>query len=179
MVGGEAMDRRALVDAWRAANDVYYELETSEAGIADEVERLPLPEAMAAARRRARGEPASSPGPSTGCRPTIEMVELDKIVVSQRRVTQDLRRRRWRRSSRRSPTRRSSSASASRSSASDPPVTIRRLSSDRYLFASDSNDLRLHETALLRPDQLVGYESFGPVGGASGSSSATARTSCR
>jgi hypothetical protein len=95
------------------------------------------------------------------------MVELDKIIVSQRRVTktfvdallpkltprpdqgalfrfcQPLERR-------------------------DPPITIRRLSSDRYLFVSESNDLRLHETALFRPEQLIGHEVAGPVAGAVG-----------
>ena len=35
VVGG-IVDRAALVDEWRAANDYYQELERSEAGIADE-----------------------------------------------------------------------------------------------------------------------------------------------
>ena len=97
---------------------------------------------------------------------TIEMVELDKIVVSQRRVTktfvdglaaklspqpdpvalfrfcQPLERR-------------------------DPPVTIRRLSADRYSSPPNSNDLRLHQTSLLRPEQLVGQRA-GPVAAAVG-----------
>ena len=166
VVGGEAMDRRALIDGWRAANDVYHALETEEAGFADAVERRPLPRAM----RPLAAELAASPLFATTfdrMPTTIEMVELDRIVVSQRRVTrtfvdglaaklspcpspaelfrfcQPLERR-------------------------DPPVTIRRLSGDRYLFASESNDLRLHETALLRPEQLVGLAAAGPVAAAVG-----------
>lgn len=166
VVGGEDMDRRGLIDAWRAANDVYHALETEEEGIADEVERLPLPADLAPLVAELEASPHF--GRTFDRMPTtFEMVELDKIVVSQRRVTktfvdglaarldprpgpaelfrfcQPLERR-------------------------DPPVTIRRLGSDRYLFVSESNDLRLHETALFRPGQLAGHESFGPVAAAVG-----------
>ena len=37
-IGGAQMSRSALVDEWRTANDYWYELEQSEAGIADSVE---------------------------------------------------------------------------------------------------------------------------------------------
>jgi hypothetical protein len=98
---------------------------------------------------------------------TIEMVELDKMVVAQRRVTktfvdglaaklapkpdaaalfricQPLERR-------------------------NPPVTVHRLSVGRYLFASPSNDLRPLETILLRPEQLRGVPSPVPVTAAVG-----------
>lgn len=166
VVGGEGMDRRGLIDAWRAANDVYHALETQEAGIADEVERLPLPADLAPLVAELEASPHF--GRTFDRMPTtVEMVELDKIVVSQRRVTktfvdglaarldprpgpaelfrfcQPLERR-------------------------DPPVTIRRLGSDRYLFVSESNDLRLHETALFRPGQISGHESLGPVAAAVG-----------
>ena len=161
VVGGEAMDRRALIDAWRAANDVYHALETEEAGLADEVELRPLPRRMAPLVAELEASPLFT---ETFDRmpTTIEMVELDKIIVSQRRVTktfvdglaaklaprpdaaglfrfcQPLERR-------------------------DPPVTIRRLAADRYLFASESNDLRFLEAGLLRPGQLLGVRSAGPV----------------
>src|SRR6267142_2140932 len=36
-IGGARMSRSALVDEWRTANDYWYELEQSEAGIADQV----------------------------------------------------------------------------------------------------------------------------------------------
>lgn len=166
VIGGEAMDRRALIDAWRAANDVYHALETEEAGLADRVGRRPLPKAMAPLAAELAASPVFA---ATFDRmpTTIEMVELDRIVVSQRRVTktfvdglaaklapkpdpaglfrfcQPLERR-------------------------DPPVTIRRLSADRYLFSSESNDLRLQETALFRPEQLLGLRNAGPVAAAVG-----------
>jgi hypothetical protein len=166
VVGGEAMDRRALIDAWRAANDVYHALETEEEGLADAVEIRPLPRRMAPLVAELEASPLFA---ATFDRmpTTIAMVELDKIVVSQRRVTktfvdglaarlapkpdaaglfgfcQPLERR-------------------------DPPVTIQRLSADRYLFVSESNDLRRLDTALLRPEQLLGVRSAGPVAAAIG-----------
>src|SRR5687768_10539888 len=41
VVGGRDMDPAALADEWRDANDLYYDLEQREAGIADAAECLP------------------------------------------------------------------------------------------------------------------------------------------
>lgn len=159
--GGEDMATAALVDAWRAANDVYAELEESEARIADEVECLELPGTMAPlAADLARTEPfrrAFDKMPTT-----FGMVELDKIVVSQRRVTRPfVEALRARLDPRPDP------AGLFRfchpAERQDPPVRMRRLGGQRFLFMSDSSDLRFHETALLRPEQLSGYERFGPI----------------
>ena len=46
VIGGEHMSQRLLADEWRKANDLYYELEQSEAGFADGAECLPLPKEM-------------------------------------------------------------------------------------------------------------------------------------
>src|SRR5882724_6854074 len=42
VVDGADADRAALIDEWRVANDYYQELERSEAGIANHVERTEL-----------------------------------------------------------------------------------------------------------------------------------------
>lgn len=164
--GGPDIKRRLLVDAWRQANDHYADLEETEAGIADEIECLDLPDDLAALADDLSGQEHFR---NTFDRmpTTFGLIELDKIIVSQRRVTlpfvdslaaqldpqpdpaalfrfcQPFERR-------------------------DPPVEIRRLGSQRYVFSSDSNDLRFHETILLRPDQIVGRETFAPVAGAVG-----------
>ena len=68
VVGGDAMDPRALCDEWRVANDRYYELERSEAGYR---RRGRVPGAAggdAAARRRARRATRTSATPATTCR---------------------------------------------------------------------------------------------------------------
>jgi hypothetical protein len=161
VAGGEAMDPRALTDEWRAANDRYYDLERSEAGIADKAGRRALPKAMrdlAEAMSRHPHFRRTYDALPVG----FEMVELDRLVVCQPHVTlpftdglqerldlamdpealfrfcHPVERR-------------------------DPPVRIRRIDGRRYLFVSDSTDFRLHDPVLLRPDQVAGHESFGPI----------------
>lgn len=164
--GGDTIDRKSLIDSWRTANDYYGELESREAGIADEAECLELPGVLAPLADALARTPSFR---TTFDRmPTqFGMIELAKIVVSQRRVTlpfiealqvrldplpdleglfhfcQPLERR-------------------------DPPVSIRRIGSDRFVFTSESNDLRFLDTALLRADQITGYDSAGPIAGVAG-----------
>ncbi len=85
VIGGAQMSRTALVDEWRAANDYWYELEKSEAGIADKVDIRDLDcglkphvdEVMASSRyRRGFNELPTR----------FAMVELEKLIVSQRHV---------------------------------------------------------------------------------------------
>ena len=113
--GGADMDPRALCDEWRAANDHYYELEKREAGIADKAECLELPPAM----RPLADELAARPHfrNTFDCLPTsFGMVELDRLVVSQRHVTLPFVEALQARLDAARPTRQGSSASASRSS---------------------------------------------------------------
>lgn len=161
--GGERISPSTLIDAWRLANDHYAELEDIEAGLADEAECRALPRAM---RPAAEALQAQTYYRETFNRvPThIAMVELDKIIVSQRHVTrafvlglaaqldprpegadlfrfcQPLERR-------------------------DAAIDIRRMGRERFAFVSESTDLRFHEATLLRGDQVPGYDSFGPVAG--------------
>jgi len=160
--GGADMDPRALCDEWRAANDHYYDLEKREAGIAEKADCLELPPAMRPLAEELAARPSFRI--TWDCLPTsFGMVELDKLVVYQRHVTlpfvealqaqlapppgpealfrfcQPLERR-------------------------DPPISVRRLDEERYLFASESTDFRFHKAVLLRPEQIVGFESFGPIG---------------
>ena len=50
----------------------------------------------------------------------------------------------------------------------DLPVQGHAIGSQRFMFRSVSNDFRFHEAALVRPDQLSGYTSHGPVTGVVG-----------
>jgi hypothetical protein len=159
--GGADMDPRTLCDEWREANDRYYELEKREAGLADTAECLELPAAMRPLAEALAAHPHFRV--ACDCLPTsFGMVELDKLIVYQPHVTlpfaeallarltplpdaaglfrfcQPLERR-------------------------DPPIRIRRLGERRYQLVSDSTDFRVHKPVLLRPDQIVGHESFGPV----------------
>jgi len=50
----------------------------------------------------------------------------------------------------------------------EAPVQINKVGSRRYVFRSQSTDLRFHEPALLRSEQMTGYESFGAIAGVVG-----------
>lgn len=166
VVGGESADRRALIDEWRRVNDYYGELEKSEAGIADEIGVFDLEpglkplvaEAMADPRYRRTFDsfPAS-----------FAWVELDRLVIYQTHVTQQF----------------VESLKSRLSPAPDPatlfrfclpperpavPIEIRRVGDERYVFSCESTDFRFLDAALLRPDQICGYDSAGPISGVVG-----------
>ncbi|MEA1015523.1 hypothetical protein [Sphingosinicella sp. LY1275] len=166
VVGGRTMDAGTLADEWRAANDIYYELEQSEAGIADAAECLPLHPRL---EPLAQALKANSYYRTTfdTLPTTIAMVELDKLIVSQTHIAN-----------------RFSEARARLLGAQpdpetlfhfclplerdNPEVRIQRLASDRYLFSSPSTDLRAHEPTLLGQDQIANIASFGPIAGVIG-----------
>ena len=82
VIDGRGLKRRDLVDEWRDANDYYYDLEISEAGLADRIDvrdldrRLrPLVNEIVADNRY---QEAFDTVPTR-----IAMVELDKLIVSQ------------------------------------------------------------------------------------------------
>jgi hypothetical protein len=161
----DGADRRRaeIIAEWRRANDHMAGLEQKEAGLADRIRCRKLPKPMRPLAEELQQQDIYR---ETFDRvpTTIEMVELDRIVVSQRHVTlpfvqgladgldpapkpedlfrfcQPLDRR-------------------------DAAVECRRLGRDRYAFLSDSTDLRYHETTLLRPDQVSGMRRCGPVSG--------------
>ncbi|TNC52094.1 hypothetical protein FHG66_03960 [Rubellimicrobium rubrum] len=166
VVDGASLDPRALTDKWREANDRYYELERTEAGVADKAGRRPLPKAM-----RSLAESVSQTAhfrrTFDSLPVTIEMVQLDRLVVYQPHVTLPF-------------TERLQAQVDPGMDAEalfrfchpverrDPPVRARRIDDKRYLFTSDSTDFRLHDPALLRPDQIVEHDSFGPISAAIG-----------
>ena len=82
VIDGRSLKRRDLIDEWRNANDYYYDLEVSEAGLADRIDvrsldrRLqPLVDAIVADDRY---QDAFDSVPTR-----IAMVELDNLIVSQ------------------------------------------------------------------------------------------------
>ncbi len=166
VVGGGDMDPRALTDEWRAANDHYYDLEESEAGIADEAECLPLHPALGPLVEELEADPFYRQ--SFDSLPvSVAMVELDRLIVYQSHIANLF----------------SDARARALGPAPDPetlfrfclpldrdlpPVRIQRLASDRYLFSSPSTDLRAHQPALLRRDELANIKSYGPVAGVIG-----------
>jgi hypothetical protein len=161
VIGGETADLRALAARWRESNDLYYDLAQEEAGIADTIACRPLDATLAplAAALEANDWFQSS---FDNLPYTIELVELDKLVVSQIQVEDGY----------------SVQIAQRLGKTPDPadlfrfclplerelaPVEIRRLSSDIYQFVSPSSDFRAHDVTLLRGEALAGMKQAGPV----------------
>jgi hypothetical protein len=162
VVGGADLPPKALVDEWRSVNDYYYELEESEAGIADQVEcrqlersLLPLAEEVRADSRFQRGFDTLPTG--------FGMVELDRLVVYQPNVTRafvdELK------------TRLGPDPDPQRLfrfciplDRREPPVKVQRLGSRRYQVSSNSADLRFNEVAIFQDDHISNYAPCGRIG---------------
>jgi len=163
VVNGSKESPAMLTDAWRAANDYYQELEDSEHGIADRATRRDLDPSLAPLAAEVTAHPWYR---QTFDRlpTTIGMVELEKLIVCQKSVT-------W-----------TFVEQVKQRLGPDPspealfrfclpvhergePVQARREGSRRYVFRSDSMDLRYHGTTLFRPDQIQDHEAYGPMAG--------------
>jgi len=161
VVGGTRMCPRALADEWRAANDVYYDLEDSESGIADSIDCRPLPAALAALVRQLEESPLYRNTLNTFAK-TFEMVELDKLMVSQTYVTCSFSEERARLLGKRM------SAQAlfrycQPLEHDPPPVRIEQLDGS-FVFSSGSTDLRAHRVKLMRGAEIA-IASSGPIAG--------------
>jgi hypothetical protein len=166
VLGGSDISRVPLTDEWRAANDYYEKLATSEANIADMVQcdvldpsLYPLAEAVMADSRYRH---------TFDSLPTrFAMVELDKLVVYQIHVTgsftQALKHR-----LQENPDLTALFRFCLPLEKPDAPIQIQRVESKRYVFRSESTDFRFQESILLRPDQINGYENYGPIAGVAG-----------
>lgn len=166
VVGGADVDQRAATAEWREANSYYQRLEDSESGIADTAECHALSADLSSladevvAHSTYRKVYDTMPA-------EFGMVELDKLVLCQKSVTSTF-----------------VNALAKRLGENPaaealfrfclplekPNVTVqaRAMGSKRFVFRADSTDFRFHQAALLRPDQLNDFASFGPVSGAVG-----------
>lgn len=166
VIGGDVISPRILADEWRAANDVYYELEQAEADDADRMETRPLPGTLEPLAATLRAHPHYE-STFDSLPTTVEMVELDRLVVWQSHVGDSF----------------AKAHGASLGPDPDPAdlfrfcfpldrelplVRIEQMSDDRYRFVSPATDLRALEAVLLGPAQLATLHSYGPVTAAIG-----------
>ena len=159
VVGGANEDPGKLVDEWRAANDIYYELSTSEAGLAESIRCRRLPAALKPLEQEVRAHPWFR---KSFCELPVQfaMVELDKLIVSQTHVE------------------RGHHDAIAAGLGSDlkelfrfciptdrtlPPVRIQRLDDHRWLFSSGSTDLRERTPVLLQGESLPATGGDGPM----------------
>lgn len=161
VVGGDQAKRIEIVDDWRRANDYYGELEESEAGLADEIDIINLDPSMQPLVDRAMQDPryvyTFDKFPTS-----FAMVELDKLVVYQSHINPEF-----------------SAVLQQRLEACSKPedlfhfcmppeapedtVQVRKVGSRRFQFSSTSTDFRSHSPALLTPDQISDFDTFGPL----------------
>lgn len=162
VVGGADLSPRTLAEEWRSANDYYFELEESEAGIADRVEcreldrnLLPMAEQVIAAPWFQR---AFDTLPIT-----FAMVELDRLVVFQPNVTREfvdeLKARLGP-----DPDQKSLFRFCIPLERPEPAVKVQRLGSRCYQVSSESADFRFLEAAIFQPVQITDYQAHGRIG---------------
>jgi hypothetical protein len=165
-IDGASVDKTALVDEWRTANDYYYELEQSEKNIADDIECRELPSEFAPLVEEVKADPRFR-RTFDALPTTFALVELDRLILFQKHVAghfvQELMSRLGPK-----PNPEALFRFCMPLTLPDAPVRIRQLGAQRFVFSSDSTDFRFHEAALLKPDQLRDYEPFGAVAGVLG-----------
>ena len=166
VIGGDRIEPRVLTDEWRAANDVYYELEQAEAGDADRIETKPIGKKLEALAAEVRAN-AHYRKTFDSLPTTIEMVELDRLLLWQSHVANRFANVRGRALGAK-PTPEELFRFCLPLDRDMPPVQIKQLGSDRYQFISPSTDLRAQEAMLLDPAQLSTIETYGPVAAAIG-----------
>jgi len=163
VVGGDGMQSAELVNDWRRANDYYFELEESEADIANDIDVYNLDPQLdplvQAAMADYRYQFTFDRFPTS-----FAMVELDKLVVSQLFVNREF-----------SENLQSTLVPTPElqglfnfclpPKAPEHAVKIRKTGAGRYVFSSESSDFRTHEAALLQPDDIKRYNTFGPISG--------------
>lgn len=164
VVDGTRVDRAALTEEWRAANDYYQELEHSEAGIGNFGSHRELDVSFAPMIAQVQAHPHYRRTFDT-LPTTFMLVELDKLIVFQRHVRHSFVERLMRRIGP-APTPEALFHFCFPLEAPTPPtVQICDLGSHRYVFRCESVDLRYHETTVLRPEQVQDYHSFGAIAG--------------
>ena len=159
-IEGRTADLGALSGVWRTANDHVQQLEQDEIGLADNVGVGVLPAAVLPLRDEVLASPIVRA--SFAITPVeIAMVELDRLVVFQKHVNLNYVREL-----------RNLLGDAPTDEALfrfclpfdqrfDPPAHIAQFAPNAWAFVSPSNDLRVLDTVLLEPSQVVGVTAKG------------------
>jgi hypothetical protein len=163
-LGGDQVDHRTLSNEWRVANDHVRQLEQDEAGIADGIVVGQLPVVWNDLVLAVEADPMFQRG-YTAVPVSIGLVELDRLVVFQKHI--DL-----------------SHVARIRAGLSDPPsegeiyrlalpvthptppIQLRRVAQNAWVFVSPSDDFRFLEAALLTPEKIVNHGTSGPLSAA-------------
>jgi hypothetical protein len=165
-VDGPAADPARLAADWRAAAARFGELQQVEAAWADGPPVGPLPKSLEPLVRRVAADPvfrrsfSAVPG-------DVGMVELDRLVASQKTVNLS-HVARLKDQLGPAPDLDAVFRACLPFDHPTPPTRVGRVAHQSFVFASDSNDLRMLDTLVLRPDQVSDYQACGPLAGVVG-----------
>lgn len=155
-------DKETLIREWQTANELIRQLETSEKGIADGLEALPLPEELRPSAD-AEIQNIKARGMWAGLDFRWRLIELDRLVVFQKfinlRFVDDIKAT-W-------PERPQSEdlmRVALGSACPSPAVRVTRTDEYTFLCMSESNDVRVLKIDTLQPGSVHGFEAGGTVG---------------
>jgi hypothetical protein len=155
-----------LAAGWQTASARFKELQTTEAGWADEPPVEKLPKALEPLVRQVAADPifkrsfSAVPG-------AVGMVELDRLVASQKSVNLS-HVERLKGEIGPSPDLDAVFRVCLPFDHPTPPVRSGRVASNSFVFSSDSNDLRFLESILISPEELPGRHFTGPLAGVFG-----------
>jgi hypothetical protein len=166
MVDGHDADVRVLSNQWRSANDHVKELEAREAGIADRAQVQDIPADLQGLVSKVNSDPVYLR--SFEMVPTrLGMIELDTLVVYQKRINLD-----FVDSIKRALGLQPSSEDVFKTCLPFdhpmPPLRVARVAQNAFAFVSPSNDIRVVDAALLKPDQISNFKAHGILAGAVG-----------
>lgn len=158
------VNRREHAEAWKAADLLMRSLRESEADRAEGETTKPLPKKMKDLSAKVEADPVFQKAFEDASW-EIRLVDLHKVVVSQKLVSEaHIARLRDRLGP--FPSDRECFRFCLPYDRQPTPHRMSRIDDGEFAFVSDSNDLRFLEAVLLRPDQIVGYQSTGPIAGA-------------
>lgn len=160
-VNARTRDEGQLMEEWRVANDRVRELETLEAGLADDPPIAPLHPDMRELAEAIIADPSFRQA-FRFVPLELAMVELDRMVVFQKHINlmyvDEIRQRLPQ-----EPTPEELFRVCIPHEVHTTPVRIARTAPNSYTFVSPSRDFRYVEPVLLNADQVSGYDRMGPV----------------
>jgi hypothetical protein len=158
-VGGYHVEEAPLVKEWRASHEVLGILQKSEAGIADNLPTIPLPDSMSAIAKSSLDHDEAKLTFQT-LPHAWSLVDVDNLVVTQRSVNLGFARK-LRAALPGNLTNEALIDLAIGNGPLPPDMQITQLSERMYSFSSPSWDLRFLETALLKPTQIYERPTHG------------------
>ncbi len=162
-VDAPSLDRGKLAKEWRAADELMKRLRKVEAKWTERPVVQPIPDALRPLVEEVQADPtfikAFSDAPVE-----FGIVELDRLVVSQKLVCSDhLTRLRSRLAPQ--PNLEQLFRFCLPCNAGPGDFRAGRVTDEMFAFISPSNDLRFMDAVMLRPEQISGYQAFGPIAG--------------